>query len=532
MIRNSRDVPNTPCASCRKKHLRCDWSTRLEEGAGPAMACRRCSRLGEKCIQGLNVRFKRSPDEFCIEPHQRWVPCPRQVRFVDETPYVAEDSYPFIPDPVFTSHDDVAELRNAPRGAMATSPKSPPHMASQCGLPNPAERPLCSPPEGSRLLLNSLSSGSAAHSVAFPLRDNGEARLMKYYLEYMCNWFDLCDVSRQFALTVPLRAMSSPTLRNAIFALSSRHLSLRGQFDEYASTRYHQECLRQLGSVSHGSPDLLDDNLLAATILLRTLEELDVPLLGNDYESHLLGIQVFMNTHGPAVVASDLRKASFWVGLRQEVTMALSSQRPIKISLCHSFIDQSLTDATDDMWANRIIVHCADVVQFCFGHDNQKSDDYRRLLKYDDDWLHSRPPSFLPVAFSAADPGLSEAFPCIMYLSHSVVISVMHSLLARALLLCHDPTLPKIGVTRQTVLQNRDDEIRQLIRQLCGTAMSNKATIPAMITASLGISSCGDRFTSYVERIALLDLLVITHTVHLWPTEHIQTSLKKAWGWI
>lgn len=53
-----------------------------------------------------------------------------------------------------------------------------------------------------------------------------------------------------------------------------------------------------------------------------------------------------------------------------------------------------------------------------------------------------------------------------------------------------------------------------------------------MITASLGISSCGDRFTSDVERTALLDLLVTTHTVHLWPTEHIQTSLKKVWGWI
>lgn len=100
--------------------------------------------------------------------------------------------------------------------------------------------------------------------------------------------------------------------------------------------------------------------------------------------------------------------------------MALSSQRPIKISLCHGFIDQSLTDATDDMWANRIIVHCAEVVQFCFGDDNQGPDAYRRLLKYDDDWLRSRPASFLPLAFSAADIDTGEAFPRIMYLSHSV----------------------------------------------------------------------------------------------------------------
>lgn len=69
--------------------------------------------------------------------------------------------------------------------------------------------------------------------------------------------------------------MTSPTLLNAIFALSSRHLSMHEQFDEYASTRYHQNCLRQLSSISNDSSSLNNDDLLAATILLRTLEELD-----------------------------------------------------------------------------------------------------------------------------------------------------------------------------------------------------------------------------------------------------------------
>lgn len=70
--------------------------------------------------------------------------------------------------------------------------------------------------------------------------------------------------------------MSCPTLLNAIFALSSRHLSImHEQFDEYASTRYHQNCLHQLSSISSDSSALNNDDLLAATILLRTLEELD-----------------------------------------------------------------------------------------------------------------------------------------------------------------------------------------------------------------------------------------------------------------
>jgi hypothetical protein len=69
--------------------------------------------------------------------------------------------------------------------------------------------------------------------------------------------------------------MKCPTLLNAIFALSSRHLSMHEQFDEYASTRYHQNCLRELSTVSNDSSALNNDDLLAATILLRTLEELD-----------------------------------------------------------------------------------------------------------------------------------------------------------------------------------------------------------------------------------------------------------------
>jgi len=74
---------------------------------------------------------------------------------------------------------------------------------------------------------------------------------------------------------LPRRAIESPTLLNAIFAVSSRHLSVIGQFDEYASDRYHQDCLKHLRNIPINDPALMKDDLLAATILLRTLEELD-----------------------------------------------------------------------------------------------------------------------------------------------------------------------------------------------------------------------------------------------------------------
>ncbi|KAH8675187.1 hypothetical protein BGZ61DRAFT_427371 [Ilyonectria robusta] len=392
------------------------------------------------------------------------------------------------------------------------------------------ERALSALPLGSRLGL--YSEADPYEGSCFPLQSMQEARLMKYYLEYMCTWFDLCDASRRFALEVPRRAMSCPTLLNAIFALSSRHLSImHEQFDEYASTRYHQNCLHQLSSISSDSSALNNDDLLAATILLRTLEELDVPLLGTDHEGHLLGIQVFMNAQDSTAVATGMRKAAFWIGLRQEVTMAFASQRSIKISLSHNFIDQSFTEASDDVWANRIIVHCANVIEFCFGDGDQKASEYQALKEYDDGWLHSRPSSFLPLAFGPADPSSGNKFPQIVYMNHAVVIGVAHGILARSLLLCYDPTLPKLGPARMIAQQRREEEVQDEIRQLCGIALSNRGTIPAMFTASLGIASCGDRFSRDDERTALLDVLIKTETEHFWPTAGAQISLKRAWGW-
>ncbi|KAJ0336345.1 hypothetical protein KNSL1_013315 [Colletotrichum chrysophilum] len=300
--------------------------------------------------------------------------------------------------------------------------------------------------------------------------------------------FDLCDARRHFAIVVPQRAITCPTLLNAIFALSSRHLSLHDQYDPYASDRYHQECLKHLTTISNDSSALTNDDLLAATILLRTLEELDVPLIGTDHEGHLLGIQLFMNTqNGGLPRQSQLRQACFWVGLRQEITMAFATQRPIMVKLDHLFIDRSFSPADDDCWANRIVVHCAEVVQFCFGEVDNRKSEYQRLVEYDHNWLRARPLSWLPIAYSEPDPAADQAFPRIFYINHAV--------------------------------------------ELCGTALSNKDTIPAMFTACMGVTACGDRFTDHVEQRALLDILVKTDVHHMWPTASAQSHLKRAWGW-
>jgi hypothetical protein len=65
-------------------------------------------------------------------------------------------------------------------------------------------------------------------------------------------------------------------LLNAIFALSARHLSSIGRHhDSLASNRYHDECLKYLIPMLNDTATITDENIFAATIILRVLEEMD-----------------------------------------------------------------------------------------------------------------------------------------------------------------------------------------------------------------------------------------------------------------
>lgn len=74
---------------------------------------------------------------------------------------------------------------------------------------------------------------------------------------------------------MPERASTCHTLLNAILAIAARHLSHTTDFDPLASNRYHDECLKYLIPMMNHSSAVADENLFAATIILRMLEEMD-----------------------------------------------------------------------------------------------------------------------------------------------------------------------------------------------------------------------------------------------------------------
>lgn len=313
----------------------------------------------------------------------------------------------------------------------------------------------------------------------WPLSNREEAFLLRYFVEKLSRNFDLTDPLRHFRTVVPQRAATCPTLLNAILALSSRHLNRTKQYDPLVSNQYHQECLKHLIPMLDDANAVLDENLLASTIILRHLEEIEVPLSGHspaDQQGHLLGANTFLTAQVHSTSESGLRQAAFWVGLRQEIYVAFVNQRSIIPELGYCNIDRSFEAAPDHVWACRIVILCADVIRYCFGDSDHSTAAYTFLAESVARWHESKPASWTPVYYRA--PGQDEAFPEVWYIGDDIIVGMDHYYIARILLSAHNPKLPRLGPNRTAALKATDEEIREQVKLLCGICLSNSELAP------------------------------------------------------
>ncbi|KAI0891616.1 hypothetical protein F4806DRAFT_500796 [Annulohypoxylon nitens] len=549
----------TPCVTCREHHLKCDREV---------PRCGRCVRAGRECRLGF--KFKPSKDTFSRD--QRWPRPPRQLIYVDETQSLTTGSpiedntsqYEFRVDntdtrgseststtttmtttttttlPAITSLREYAEIGKPPRAdaLFFSENASPtghhPYKESSGARSTAAElyntqsfstgHDIRIPP------LRNVITSALQTASALPLKNRTEALLFRHYIQKLAICLDLCDPNRHFELVVPERAAESHTLMNAIFAIAARHLSHTTDFDPLASNRYHDECLRYLIPMLNHASTVSDENLFAATIILRMLEEMDVPTTGQDTYSHLLGIHAFVNVGDHYMVPGSLSAASFWVGLRQEIYIAVITQQPVKLSLNHFVVDRSFEPADDYTWSNRAIVLIADVLNFCFGENSFTVGEWNALDEACQKWSATRPPSFNP--FFYRERAASMAFPEVWHGSSCHVIGIQHHILAQLFLTQFDPSIPKVGTNRRAAVKKMTHRIENLVRELCGIGVCNKWTPPGMFTACMGIAMFGDQFGERSDQEALIDLLKKTEGDHARPTAAIQQQLMKAWGWI
>ncbi|CAM1501963.1 Fc.00g039470.m01.CDS01 [Cosmosporella sp. VM-42] len=371
-------------------------------------------------------------------------------------------------------------------------------------------------------------SGIYLESPKWPM-ERQEAMLLRYFAESLAPFFDLCDNDRHFATVVPRRAAICPPLMNAVLAASAKRLSRIGDFDPLVVDRYHQNCLDALIPALSSSVAVMDENLLTAIVILRYMEELDVPIASTTSESHLVGTRVFVAAQEKLHNFTGLRLAAFWVALRQEIHMAFIQARPVHPNFALENVSRFVRpDDNGCSFANMTVVHCASCVRYCYGADEQSIGAWERLKESQDRWWAARPWSFHPMYTDNLENGF---FPEELYLNDAVVTGVQHYHLAQVLMAAHNPKAPKLGPGQALAFRQTNEEIKRTVRLICGIAESNPRTAPAYVNACIAITMAGDRFADPHEQEALYNILVKTDTELAWPTRSAQLHLKEAWGW-
>ncbi|RDW78671.1 uncharacterized protein DSM5745_05523 [Aspergillus mulundensis] len=385
-----------------------------------------------------------------------------------------------------------------------------------------------------------------------------EACLLRYFIEELSRWFDLTDPHNNFATSIPQRARSNPILLDAILAASARHFStlpsdqkahimshyglsplpshIHDSNSELSITEetvihYHSRCIAELRVLANEPHAVMDEDLLAAVVVLRFFEELDNPFTSPPTETALHGLHVFLRAQASsALLVPGPRQASFWIGFRQEFNLAFSQQRNTNLPLEITDSYLIFTGAEDHVWTNRLVVLGARVLEFSYGSSPSNDLEFNELVRLRDEWVDKRPRSFAPIYTES--PDMDTAFPKIWYTDDSHITAAQTLLLINILLLAYSPSIPRIGPSRRQTLESIDAQIRTIVLEICGMALSNRQSRPAGLTACIAINLCADRFTDPQEQRALMGLVVgTTRDSNYWPTKEAERRLRGIWGW-
>ncbi|OHW98309.1 hypothetical protein CSPAE12_03091 [Colletotrichum incanum] len=302
-----------------------------------------------------------------------------------------------------------------------------------------------------------------------------------------------------------------------MLSASAKRLSRTIGVDGVIADRYHQRCLRSLIPALSSSTAVVDDNLLAAVVILRFTEEVDIASM--NLESHLMGTRILLAAQENTADFSSLRLSAFWLALRQEIYMAFVHSRPVHPNFFPSIkkileLGDKDANAVDCSYANRVIAICAMCLSHCYGQERHHGRSYAQLKDDLDVWWKEKPWHF-EAMWANPNPGF---LPEEQYITDAAVTGLQHYHLSRMLLIAHNPKIPRLG----TAFRVMEDELKQT---------ANERTAPAYVNACLAIAMAGDRFADRKEQEELYSILVKTDRRLGWPTHAAQGQLREAWGW-
>lgn len=217
---------------------------------------------------------------------------------------------------------------------------------------------------------------------------------------------------------MPRLALSNPVLYYSCLAYAARVLNLRRRFHATKAEYYYNEAISlMIPLLDPKSQAVSTDILTSTTVLLRMSEQFSEP--DEDAQCHMNGaFSVFKNaapTWSPNRV--DVQGVSFWIFVRQTLRICFLFEQDCRFDL--GIVDSSniLDPAGDEVWANRMTFHLANVCNACWSSHPEDSRSEQHLKKLENDitaWRQALPETFRPWFYQQKS---DEPFPTIRYLS-------------------------------------------------------------------------------------------------------------------
>ncbi|KAF9772552.1 hypothetical protein IL306_009744 [Fusarium sp. DS 682] len=229
--------------------------------------------------------------------------------------------------------------------------------------------------------------------------------------------------------------------------------------------------------------------IVTTAVILRHFEELD----DEDDEDSSVDTRLDEGVNFLAILNAVLRSltsddlinrrelliASYWVALRQEVYYALRKGYPAQMV-------EPPAEWSDISPANRLIFHTSQATKWLF--DDKSESGWHKLKEqeeYLDQYVTGR---FEPILYRPPDRVLGEVFP----------------------------TTWQADDVR-AAYRKAEGEVRNLVLQVCGTAVQHPDTQPGLVNAILAIQMYGSYFTDPWEQEALKKTVEMFKDCQAWP---------------
>ncbi|KAF2017938.1 hypothetical protein BU24DRAFT_420983 [Aaosphaeria arxii CBS 175.79] len=571
----------TGCATCKRRHLRCDEAT---------PECGQCVKSKQTCVYANSNSKSRSPiPAVAVEPP----PTDQDGNDEEDTQRSSPSSQAVVENHQGTNNSEVtpgsttlSNISNQPCLPEAVNctyiPEIPPDAALSRWLgllandavsgdpsigflrgmptsPDAATHSQQSPSFGDNIAFDTLGQqysfpieiahrppgGSVVNEEApsNPWLDsrpnelsNFESALFHNFVTEVSSWIDLHDPCNHFALVVPHLAMRDSGLMNAILALSSRQLSISHnatpeEQDSKIGIQYYYKTLHYLQKAMYIEEYTTSLELLATALIVSMYEMLDDSGTGSGWERHLKGVFWIQRSKLIQGETGGLRSAVWWAWLRQDIWAGFRERRRT-LSLWTP--TKSYTTMTSFEKAARVVWIFAKAVDYCSadamkdGVNNVKLrlDSAEKITAMLDEWRDNLSDEFTPLPYhkQRQQQHSIDGFDPIWIHPPSFAVSMQLNYAARILVLLHKPSLG--GATdymeQQKVLTAYSTIICQLAIPLTDAASS------VMSSQCLYIAGLCIQDTKHRE--AVVGLIDGCHRRVGWPRVSLSVDLREQWA--